>query len=142
MTMTTRIDTHRTLSNGRVTAVVIALFLTLTPTPPSWAESLVVKIVPANTDVTVPPGFAGTFEVELLNPATNSQSFDVAGFQFELRVATGSGVLFIDATTATAIPYIFLGNSVADSLFGGSLIIAPPPPPATNDLVGFDTVNT
>jgi hypothetical protein len=103
--------------------------------------SLVVEVVPANTNVTVPPGFAGTLELDLLNPSTNTQSFNVAGFQFELQVPISSGVLFTNATTSTtAAPYIFAGNSIADSFFGGSLIVTPPPPPATNDLLGFDTV--
>ncbi|MGA7495688.1 MAG: PEP-CTERM sorting domain-containing protein [Isosphaeraceae bacterium] len=101
--------------------------------------SLVVEVVPANTNVTVPPGFAGTLELDLLNPSTNTQSFNVAGFQFELQVPISSGVLFTNATTATA-NYIFAGNSTADSFFGGSLIVSPPPPPPTIDLQGFDTV--
>ena len=107
------------------------------------AGSLVVEVVPVNTNVTVPPGFAGTLELDLLNPSTNTQSFNVAGFQFELQVPAGSGVLFTNATTSTAAAtYIFAGNSIADSLFGGSLIVSPPPPPPTNDLLGFDTVAT
>jgi hypothetical protein len=107
------------------------------------AGSLVVEVVPVNTNVTVPPGSAGTFELDLLNPATNTQSFNVAGFQFELQAPVGSGVLFTNATTSTAAAtYIFAGNSIADSLFGGSLIVSPPPPPPTNDLQGFDTVAT
>jgi hypothetical protein len=107
------------------------------------ADSLVVELVPTNTNVTVPPGFSGTLELDLLNPSTNTQSFNVAGFQFELQVLGGSGVLFTNATTSTAAAsYIFAGNSTADSLFGGSLIISPPPPPATSDLQGFDTVAT
>jgi hypothetical protein len=107
------------------------------------AGSLVVEVVPVNTNVTVPPGFAGTLELDLLNPSTNAQSFNVAGFQFELQVPGGLGVLFTNATTSTtAAPYIFAGNSTADSMFGGSLIVSPPPPPATNDLLGFDTVAT
>jgi len=94
-------------------------------------------------NVTVPPGFAGTFELDLLNPSTNTQSFNVAGFQFELQVPAGSGVLFTGATTSTAAAtYIFAGNSIADALFGSSLIVSPPPPPATSDLLGLDTVAT
>ncbi len=107
------------------------------------AGSLVVEVVPVNTNVTVPPGFAGTLELDLLDPSTNTQSFNVAGFQFELQVPAGSGVLFTNATTSTAAAtYIFAGNSIADSLFGGSLIVSPPPPPPTSDLQGFDTVAT
>ena len=107
------------------------------------AGSLVVEVVPVNTNVTVPPGLAGTLELDLLNPSTNTQSFNVAGFQFEIQVPGASGVLFSDATTSTiASSYIFAGNSIADSLFGGSLIVSPPPPPATSDLLGFDTVAT
>ncbi len=107
------------------------------------AGSLVVEVVPVNSNVTVPPGFSGSLELDLLNPLTNTQSFNVAGFQFELQVPGGSGVLFTSATTSTtASSYIFAGNSVADSFFGGSLIISPPPPPATSDLLGFDTVAT
>ncbi len=98
------------------------------------ADLLVVEVVPAN--VTVPPGFAGTLELDLLNTST-TQSFNVAGFQFELQVPSSSGVLFTNATTSTtAAPYIFAGNSIADSLFEGSLIVIPPPPPATSDLRG------
>ena len=104
------------------------------------AGSLVVEVVPANTNVTA--GSAGTLELDLLNPSTNTQSFNVAGFQFELQVPGGSGVLFTNATTSTTRPYIFAGNSIANSLFGGSLIISPPPPPATSDLQGVDTVAT
>ena len=105
------------------------------------AESLVVEVVPVSTTVSVPPGYSGTLELDLLNPSTNTQSFDVAGFQFELQIPVASGVLFSDATTSTtAEPYIFAGNSVADLYFGGSLIVSPPPPPATSDLQGFDTV--
>ena len=104
------------------------------------AGSLVVEVVPANTNVTA--GSAGTLELDLLNPST-TQSFNVAGFQFELQVPGGSGVLFTNATTSTtAASYIFAGNSIANSLFGGSLIVSPPPPPATSDLLGFDTVAT
>ena len=56
---------------------------------------------------------------------------------------SNSGVLFTNATTSTtAATYIFAGNSIANSLFGGSLIVSPPPPPATSDLLGFDTVAT
>lgn len=107
--------------------------------PVSSRAGLVVEVVPFDTDATA--GSSGTFELDLLNPTGNSQSYDVAGFQFDLRVPSGAGVLFTDATTATSLaPYIFSGNSVADSFFGGSLIIAPPPPPATSDLQGFDTV--
>jgi len=103
------------------------------------ADLLVVEVVPANTNVTVPPGASGTLELDLLNPSTNTQSFNVAGFQFELKVPNSSGVQFTNATTATA-NYIFAGNSTADSFFGGSLIVSPPPPPPTIDLQGFDTV--
>ena len=104
------------------------------------AGSLVVEVVPANTNVTA--GSAGTLELDLLN-TSSTQSFNVAGFQFELQVPSNSGVLFTNATTSTAAAtYIFAGNSTADSLFGGSLIVSPPPPPATSDLQGFDTVAT
>ena len=107
------------------------------------AGSLVVEVVPSQIDVGVPPGFSGTLELDLLNPASNTQSFQVAGFQFQLLAPAGSGVSFTNATTATAVaPYIFSGDSVADRDFGGSLIISPPPPPPTNDLLGFDTVAT
>ena len=104
------------------------------------AGSLVVEVVPANTNVTA--GSVGTLELDLLN-TSSTQSFNVAGFQFELQVPSNSGVLFTNATTSTAAAtYIFAGNSTADSLFGGSLIVSPPPPPATSDLQGFDTVAT
>ena len=104
------------------------------------AGSLVVEVVPANTNVTA--GSAGTLELDLLN-TSSTQSFNVAGFQFELQVPSNSGVLFTNATTSTtAATYIFAGNSIADSFFGGSLIVSPPPPPATSDLQGFDTVAT
>ena len=107
------------------------------------AGSVVVEVVPVNTNVTVPPAASGTLELDLLNPSTNTQSFNVAGFQFDLQVPAGSGVLFTNATTSTAAAtYIFAGNSIADSLFGGSLIVSPPPPPPTIDLQGFDTVAT
>jgi len=111
--------------------------------PITARADLVVEVVPANTNVTVPPGASGTLELDLLNPSTNTQSFNVAGFQFELQVPSSSGVQFTNATTSTAAAtYIFAGNSIADSFFGGSLIVSPPPPPATNDLLGSDTVAT
>ena len=107
------------------------------------AGSLVVEVVPANTNVTAPPGFAGTLELDLLNPSSNTQSFNVAGFQFELQVPGGSGVLFTNATASTtAESYIFAGNSIANSHLGGSLLISPPPPSGTSDLLGADTVMT
>ena len=107
------------------------------------ASSLIVEVVPSQIHVGVPPGFSGTLELDLLNPAGNTQSFQVAGFQFELLAPAGSEVLFTNATTATVLaPYIFSGDSVADTDFGGSLIISPPPPPPTDDLLGFDTVAT
>src|SRR5271157_6396019 len=91
------------------------------------AGSLVVEVVPANTNVTA--GSAGALELDLLNPSSNTQSFNVAGFQFELQVPGGSGVLFTNATTSTtAESYIFAGNSIANSSFGGSLVTSPPPP--------------
>ena len=108
--------------------------------PVTARADLVVEVVPANTNVTA--GSAGTLELDLLN-TSSTQSFNVAGFQFELQVPSSSGVLFTNATTSTtAATYIFAGNSIADSLFGGSLIVSPPPPPATSDLLGFDTVAT
>ncbi len=107
------------------------------------AGSLVVEVVPANTNVTAPPGFAGTLELDLLNPSSNTQSFNVAGFQFELQVPGGSGVLFTNATTSTtAESYIFAGNSIANSHLGGSLLISALPPSGTSDLLGADTVMT
>jgi hypothetical protein len=123
-------------------AAVVLLGVTGSPRT-ARAGSLVVEVVPANTNVTVPPGFGGTLELNLLNPAANTQALNVAGFQFELQAPSGSGVLFTNATTSTAAAaYIFAGNSIADSFFGGSLIISPPPPPPTNVLLGFDTVAT
>ena len=108
--------------------------------PITTRADLVVEVVPANTNVTA--GSAGTLELDLLN-TSSTQSFNVAGFQFELQVPSNSGVLFTNATTSTAAAtYIFAGNSTADSLFGGSLIVSPPPPPATSDLQGLDTVAT
>ncbi len=118
-----------------------ALALVIALSGSCLAESVTVAIDQSTIPASVAPGFSGTFELELINPASNSSSFDVAGFQFELRVPDASGVLFTNATTATsASTYIFSGNSVADSFFGGSLIVSPPPPPATSDLLGFDTV--
>ncbi len=133
----------RRLSPLRAMAAAVVLLGAIGHPLTARAGSLVVEVVPVNTNVTVPPGFAGTFELDLLNPATNTQSFNVAGFQFELQAPGGSGVLFTNATTSTAAAtYIFAGNSTADSFFGGSLIVSPPPPPPTNDLLGFDTVAT
>ncbi len=105
------------------------------------AGSLVVEVVPANTNVTA--GSARTLELDLLNPSSNTQSFNVAGFQFELQVPGGSGVLFTNATTSTtAESYIFAGNSIANSHLGGSLLISALPPSGTSDLLGADTVMT
>jgi len=105
------------------------------------AGSLVVEVVPVNTNVTA--GSAGTLELDLLNPSSNTQSFNVAGFQFELQVQGGSGVLFTNATTSTtAESYIFAGNSIANSHLGGSLLISALPPSGTSDLLGADTVMT
>ena len=105
------------------------------------AGSLVVEVVPANTNVTA--GSAGALELDLLNPSSNTQSFNVAGFQFELQVPGGSGVLFTNATTSTtAESYIFAGNSIANSHLGGSLLISALPPSGTSDLLGADTVMT
>lgn len=133
---------HRLSPLGAMAAAVVLLGAIGHPIT-ARAGSLVVEVVPVNTNVTVPPGFAGTLELDLLNPSTNTQSFNVAGFQFELQVPSNSGVLFTNATTSTAAAtYIFAGNSTADSLFGGSLIVSPPPPPATSDLQGLDTVAT
>ena len=133
---------RRLSSLGAMAAAVVLLGAIGHPTT-ARAGSLVVEVVPVNTNVTVPPGFAGTFELDLLNPSTNTQLFNVAGFQFDLQVSGGSGVLFTNATTSmAAATYIFAGNSTADSFFGGSLIVSPPPPPPTSDLLGFDTVAT
>jgi hypothetical protein len=101
------------------------------------ADLLVVEVVPANTNVTVPPGASGTLELDLLNPSTNTQSFNVAGFQFELQVPIGSGVQFTNATTATAATYIFAGKSF--DLFNGLSLVTSLLP---TDLQGFDTVET
>jgi len=102
------------------------------------ADLLDVELVPANTNVTVPPGYVGTLELDLLNPATNTQSFNVAGFQFELQVSAGSGVLFTNATTSTTKEsYIFANNSFSDTYLFGSLITSTSP---TNDLTALDTV--
>lgn len=126
---------------ARAIVTATALLWALGQTTASRADLLNLKVVPSNVNATVPPGATGTFELELVNPASNLQSFNVEGFQFELSVPAGSGVLFTDATTATSpTTYIFAGNSFADSNLGGSLILSPPPPPATNDLLGFDTV--
>ncbi|HWB12834.1 MAG TPA: hypothetical protein VG826_26650 [Pirellulales bacterium] len=122
-------------------ATAIALSCSLLALEATQADELIVEVVPSSLGVAVPPG-SGTLEVDLLNPATNSQSFSLEGFQFELRAPGGSGVTFSDATTATSAAYIFAGNSIADSFFGGDLIVSPPPPPATNDLVAFDSVAT
>jgi hypothetical protein len=129
------------LPRGQAIVAAIAALCALGLPASSRADLLTVEVVPSNINVTVPPGASGTFELDLLNPTSNTQTFQVAGFQFELRVPAGSGVQFTDATTATvSATYIFAGNSVADTLFGGSLITSPPPPPPTNDLHGFDTV--
>jgi hypothetical protein len=120
----------------------IALLSSLFVSEAIRADELDVEVVPSSLMVTVPPGYSSALEVDLVNPATNSQSFSVEAFQFELRAPSGSGVTFSDATTATSAPYIFAGNSIANSLFGGNLIVSPPPPPATNDLLAFDSVAT
>ena len=107
------------------------------------AGSLVVEVVPANTNVTVPPGFRGRLSstCSTLRPTPNRSTSRASSSSSRCRV--GSGVLFTNATTSTAAAtYIFAGNSTADSFFGGSLIVSPPPPPATSDLLGFDTVAT
>jgi hypothetical protein len=124
-------------------AAMAALTIALGFSTECFADVLLVEVVPSNIPASVPPGFSGTFELDLVNPTTNTSSFQVEGFQFELRVPVGSGVLFSDATTSTsAAPYIFSGNSIADSFFGGSLIVSPPPPPSTSDLHGLDFVVT
>jgi len=101
--------------------------------PITARADLVVEVVPANTNV--PPGASGTLELDLLNTST---TLYVAGFQFELQVPSGSGVLFTNATMSTAATYIFAGNSFADTYLGGSLITSSSP----TDLTALDTVAT
>jgi len=131
---------HRLSPLGAMAAAVVLLGAIGHPIT-ARAGSLVVEVVPVNTNVTA--GSAGTLELDLLNPSSNTQSFNVAGFQFELQVPGGSGVLFTNATTSTtAESYIFAGNSIANSHLGGSLLISALPPSGTSDLLGADTVMT
>src|SRR5437868_5248867 len=81
---------------GHAIVAVLAVLCALGLPASSRADLLTVEVVPSNINLTVPPGYSGTFELNLLNPATNTESFQVAGFQFELRVPSGSEVLFTD----------------------------------------------
>jgi hypothetical protein len=89
---------------------LLSLALILIPTP-VFAGPLVMSL----DHVTGPTGGLGTFEVFLTNtePA-GGQSFDVAGFSFELMLPSASGVEFTGANTATVgAPYLFDGTGGA-----------------------------
>lgn len=75
------------------------------PAYPAFAQT---TITAENSTTTA--GGTGYFDVDLFNSLTGS-AISPAGFSFELTVSGTSGVTFTDATTSTALPYIFTGNS-------------------------------
>ena len=68
---------------------------------------------------TAPAGGSGSFDVTLTN--SGATGVDIGDFQVELSLPGGSGVLFLNATRGTALPYIFAaapgpGNLNSDPL--------------------------
>jgi hypothetical protein len=80
--------------------------------------------------ISVAAGGAGSFDV-LLTDASGT-GVTIAGFDFELA-ASNSDVTLTGANTS-ASPYIFSGNSFADTFVGGDLTIQTSPDLIANDI--------
>jgi hypothetical protein len=109
---------------------------------PAALAALVLLGRPAHADLVLnftptsaPVGGVGNFDITLTDTGGN---FNVAGFSFEIAVASGSGITFTGGDMNTASPYIFNGNSFdaanALTLVASSL-------PAT-DIIGNDVANS